>query len=82
MVLVGGVMIFSYIMNNFMDMLNSYNHMISDIDDGDNLSRFFGLMKKYNRNKDMKETLKKSIEEYFTFRWQKDRLQALDDEEE
>lgn len=79
MILVGGVMIFSYIMGNFISMLDVYAILKGDIEDGDNLSRFFGLMKKYNQGKDINDELKKSIEEYFIFRWQKDRMQAIDD---
>lgn len=67
--LVGGVMIFSYIMGNFIAMIDSYQLMIGDMDDGHNLSRFFGLIKKYNKGKDINVDLKNKIEEYFSFRW-------------
>jgi hypothetical protein len=72
--MVGGVMVFSYIMGNFVEMLKSYEIMNSDIDDGDNLSKFFGLIKKYNKGKDIKPELKKKIEAYFEFRWKQDKL--------
>lgn len=73
-IMVGGVMVFSYIMGNFVDMIKSYEIMNSDIDDGDNLSKFLGLMKKFNKGKDINEDLKKRIEEYFSFRWNEDKL--------
>jgi hypothetical protein len=64
-IMVGGVMVFSYIMGNFVDMIKSYEIMNGDIDDGDNLSKFFGLMKKYNKGKEFKQEIKKKVEEYF-----------------
>ena len=72
--MVGGVMVFSYIMGNFVDMIKSYEIMNSDIDDGDNLSKFFGLMKKFNKGKEINEDLKKRLEAYFSFRWMEDKL--------
>ena len=81
-IMVGGVMVFSFIMGNFVDMIKSYEIMNGDIDDGDNLSKFFGMMKKYNKGKDINDELKKKIELYFSFRWQEDKLQAIDDHEE
>jgi hypothetical protein len=81
-IMVGGVMVFSYIMGNFVDMIKSYEIMNGDIDDGDNLSKFFGLMKKFNKGKDIQSGLKERIEAYFSFRWNEDKLQAIDDDEE
>lgn len=73
-IMVGGVMVFSYIMGNFVDMIKSYEIMNGDIDDGDNLSKFFGLMKKFNKGKDINQDLKERIEAYFSFRWINDKL--------
>ena len=73
-IMVGGVMVFSYIMGNFVDMIKNYEIMNSDIDDGDNLSKFFGMMKRFNKGKDLNSELKKKIEDYFAFRWQNDKL--------
>jgi hypothetical protein len=53
-----------------------------EIDEGDTLARFFGLMTKFNKGKDFKVELKKKIEAYFAYRWQYDKLQALDGEDE
>ena len=52
-ILVLGVMIFSYIMGNFIEMIESYKVLNADPDNGDELSKFFGLMKRYNKNKDI-----------------------------
>ena len=73
-ILVGGVMIFSYIMGNFITMINSYKSMNGDFDEYEKLSKFFGLMKEFNKGKDIDKNFKAKIEEYFTYRWKKDRL--------
>jgi hypothetical protein len=48
-ILVSGVMIFSYIMG----MIKGYQELNGDLDDSDQLAKFFGLMKRYNKNKDI-----------------------------
>ena len=81
-ILVLGVMIFSYIMGNFIAMIDSYKALNAEPDDGDELSRFFGLMKRYTKNKDINQDLKKSIEDYFHYRWLENRMGAIDDDQE
>lgn len=49
-ILLFGVAIFSYIMGNFIDILSSFQTLLAGLDDGDNLSRFFGILKKFNDN--------------------------------
>lgn len=39
-----GVAIFSYIMGNFIDILHQTQTYNSDLDDGDNLTKFFGII--------------------------------------
>ena len=52
------------------------------MDDGDNLSKFFGLIKRFNGNVDIEVNLKREIEQFFDYKWQFDRNQAIDDEQE
>jgi hypothetical protein len=59
--LVAGVMIFSYIMGNFIAMLEGYKAMKSEIEHDDSLSKFFGLMKKYNNGKEINHKLQSEI---------------------
>ena len=49
-VLLFGVAIFSLIMANFMDILTNLQSFNSGFDDGDNLAKFFGTIKKFNNN--------------------------------
>ena len=72
-------MIFSYIMGNFIEMIDSYKLMNSEPDDGDNLSKFFGLMKKFNKGKAISDDLTKRMEAYFQYRWANNRMGAFDD---
>ena len=81
-ILVLGVMIFSYIMGNFISMIESYKLLNEELGEDDKLSQFFGLMKKYNKNKEIDIEIRKKIEEYFQFRWVQNRMTAIDDDEE
>lgn len=73
MVLLCGVAVFSYIMGNFIDILNNYLEFTSDINDGDKLSRFFGILKEFNKGKDMDSWLKLKMESFFDYKWQNDK---------
>ena len=44
-ILLFGVAIFSYVMGNFIEIFTSFNQINAGFDDGDNLSKFFGLIK-------------------------------------
>lgn len=79
-VLLFGVAIFSYIMGNFIEILDIYKALDDDLDDGDNLSKFFGLIKKFNGHVDIKLELKKEIEEFFDYKWSYDRNQGIDED--
>ena len=50
-ILLFGVAIFSYIMGIFIDMLDSFKMANAELDEGDELSRFFGLLRKFNNKK-------------------------------
>ena len=69
-------------MGEFISMLENYQVLNGEIDEGDNLAKFFGMMKKYNKNRHINQDLKQRIEEYFEFRWAADKLQAIDDDQE
>ena len=45
LILLLGVSIFSYIMGEINEILTQYQHLSSDLDDGEQLTRFFGLMR-------------------------------------
>ena len=43
-----GVMIFSFSMGVFIQILQNFQMLHVDLDDGDELEKFFGLIKSYN----------------------------------
>ena len=42
--LFGGVLSFSYIIGNFLDIIDAYDSVTAENEDADNLSRFFGIL--------------------------------------
>lgn len=81
-ILLFGVAIFSYIMSIFIDILDKYKDLNADLDDGDSLSKFFGLLRRFNDNVPIKVQLKDQIEKHFDYKWKKDKNQSIDDEAE
>lgn len=52
-----GVLIFSIVMSNFMKILDKVSQINADLDEGDDLSRFFGLLKKFNGGRPINQKL-------------------------
>jgi hypothetical protein len=77
-----GVAIFSVIMQKFIEMIDNYKVINADLDEGDELAKFFGLLKKFNNGKSIDEKFKDKLEQYFEFRWKYDKNQSIDDEQE
>lgn len=61
-----GVMIFSAILGSFMDMLEK---MHQSTNDGNNLEKFFGMLKSFNGDRPINEKFKYGIESYFNYIW-------------
>lgn len=57
-VLLFGVAIFSIILGNFIEMSDKFMKLNEEWTDGDNLSKFFGLIKQFNKGQDIKFELK------------------------
>lgn len=72
-----GVAVFSYIVGNFVDVLESFNLIQQDFDEGDHLFKFFGLLKNFNSGNKLKKKSLKDIEDYFEYKWQNDKNQAI-----
>jgi hypothetical protein len=51
MILLFGVAIFSYIMGNFIKLLEQFKSYNDDLDQGDELNKFLGVLTKFNGNK-------------------------------
>jgi hypothetical protein len=62
-----GVLMFSYIMNEFNDILVKLKASQQDFDEGDKLKQFLGVLIHFNENEQV--NYKKDFEDYFTHRW-------------
>ena len=64
-----GVLIFSYIMGEYIALLESYKQHHEEFDEGDQLRMFLGVLKHFNNNEEIDIKLRKQIEEFFSYRW-------------
>ena len=80
--LVSGVCIFSFLMDTFLGIITGLKELDQDLDDGDNLTRFFGVLKRFNKGKEINQSTKEKIENFMDFKWNNDRLLAIDDPDE
>jgi hypothetical protein len=81
-ILLFGVSIFSYIMGKFIEMIEEYKNMNADLEEGDELAKFFGLLEKFNNGKVIDQDFKTKMETFFDYRWKYDMNQSIDDEKE
>ena len=76
-ILLYGVMTFSYMMGVFTEILEDYKLLNATLDNGEKLSQFFVLLKKMNYNQDIDIETIRDMENYFIYRWDNDRNQAV-----
>lgn len=81
-ILLFGVAIFSYIMGNFISILDQFKDFNKDVDDGDGLAKFFGVLQKFNGDKPVNIELKRNIEDYFDYKWKFDKNIAFQSQED
>ena len=72
-ILLFGVAIFSYIMGKFIEILDQFKDFNRELDEGDALSKFFGILNKFNNGTDIDFKLKIRLEQYFEFKWKRDK---------
>lgn len=72
-----GVAIFSYIMGEFIEMISNVDIFGNKSADGDDLARFFGVLKKFNNNEDIELNIKRDFESYFEHRNSYDKTEIL-----
>lgn len=61
-ILLFGVAVFSYIMGNFVDILSQFKTYNDEIEEGDRLTKFFGVLVKFNGGKDLDIPFKRQME--------------------
>lgn len=65
-----GVVIFSFIMGNFIEMLVEFKIVTAENEDNSNLSKWFGLIARFNKGRPMPKDITLKIENYFEYYWQ------------
>jgi Ion channel len=71
-----GVAVFSFIMGNFIDMLMEFKIVTSENEDNENLTKWLGLLSRFNKGRPLPKEMTFKIEEYFSYYWSKDRNYA------
>lgn len=72
-----GVAIFSYIMGQFIQVVESFAAYNQVCEEGDELARFFGVLQHFNNYDEFDLNLKREIERYFDYRWDQDKYQVI-----
>ncbi len=72
-----GVAVFSFIMGNFIDMLMEFRIVTADNEDNSNLTKWFGLLARFNKGRPLPKEMAMKIEEYFYYYWANDRNYAM-----
>ena len=75
-----GNAIFGYIIGNFNEMMKEFKNYKALIEDEDKLNRFFNLLVRFNRSRELPRDFKDRIEKYFEYKWNNDRNRALSDD--
>ena len=60
-------------MGIFIEILKKFQLLNAELDEGNQLSMFFSLMKKLNGGKDLDQKLRFKIERHFGNKWKTDR---------
>jgi potassium voltage-gated channel Eag-related subfamily H protein 8 len=76
-VILFGVAVFSFIMGNFIDMLLEFKIVTADNEDNVNLSKWFGLLARFNKGRPLPKDMTFKIEEYFDHYWAHDKNYAV-----
>ena len=75
-----GVAITSYIMENLNGMISALHNLQADFEENDKLSLFMGTLERFNGGQKMSKELERSILSYFEYRWQLNKNIAISTE--
>jgi hypothetical protein len=78
--LLTGVALFSFIMGNFIAILNSFKSINDEPEESQELSKFLQVLQRFNMNKPL--SYKQHFEDYFEFRWQNNKNYAFESDED
>lgn len=77
LMLFSGVLVFSYIMGEYINLLEQYKDSQLEYDEGDHLKLFFGVLAHFNNNVVIEYDFQKAMEDYFSHRWVSSRTLAF-----
>jgi potassium voltage-gated channel Eag-related subfamily H protein 8 len=77
-----GVAAFSFIMGNFIDMLMEFRNVTAENEQHGGLTKFLGLLSRFNKGYSLQKSMSRRIEEYFDYYWAKDLNYAMKSEED
>ena len=63
----------------FSDILTEFKEFDADLDQGDELAKFFNILMHFNKNEEINPTLKLEIEKFFEYKWSCDKNYAMTD---
>ena len=72
-----GVISFSFIMGNFIDMLVEFKNVTAENEDNNGLAKFFSLLSRFNSGRPLTFEMRRRIEKYFQYYWEKDLNYAM-----
>lgn len=73
---------FSFIMGNFIEILMSFKTVTAENEDSENLTKWFGLLARFNKGRPLPKEMTRKIENYFDYYWTNDRNYAMKSEED
>ena len=77
LIMLFGVMITSYLVESFSQMVQQLHDFNKDHEESQKLNMFLGTLKKYNEGKNLSERFLTTIEDYFKYKWKKDKYLFL-----
>jgi len=69
-------------MGNFIDMLMEFKVVTADNEDNTNLSKWFGLLARFNKGRPVSRDLAVKIENYFDYYWAYDKNYGVKGEDD
>lgn len=72
-----GVAIFSYILGEFLNIVTTIYYLNKEYDEGIDLNKFFGTLKKFNRMIHLEDEFIDNFENFFEYKWSDDRNLAF-----
>ena len=81
-ILLFGVAVFSFIMGNFINLLMSFKIVTAENEESENLTKWLGLLARFNKGRPLPKEMIRKIENYFDYYWAQDRNYALKSEDD